>query len=128
MRFGPSSIRCWTSDSAKANRSSAMGSGGNKQSWSVTRQDFLKITGAIAGAVGLAPALSAPFLSKALAETKTATRHGGHLYMQTNETRNAVIHYLRSASGTITEVERIPTGGSGSGVFRPLYQANGPNA
>jgi hypothetical protein len=25
-------------------------------------------------------------------------------------------------------VERIPTGGSGSGVFRPLYQANGPNA
>jgi hypothetical protein len=56
------------------------------------------------------------------------TRHGGHLYMQTNETRNAIIHYLRSASGTITEVERIPTGGPGSGVFRPLYQANGPNA
>ncbi len=53
---------------------------------------------------------------------------GGHLYMQTNETRNAIVHYLRSASGTITEVERIPTGGSGSGVFRPIYQANGPNA
>jgi 6-phosphogluconolactonase (cycloisomerase 2 family) len=99
----------------------------NKQSWSVTRRDFLKTTGAIAGAVGLAPALSAPFVS-VLAETKTLTRDGGHLYMQTNETRNAVIQYLRSASGTITEVERIPTGASGSGVFRPIYEANGPNA
>ena len=56
------------------------------------------------------------------------TRHGGHFYMQTNETRNAIIHYLRSTSGTITEVERIPTGGAGSGVFRPIYQAEGPNA
>jgi hypothetical protein len=56
------------------------------------------------------------------------TRHGGHFYMQTNETRNAIIHYLRSTSGTITEVERIPTGGPGSGVFRPLYQRDGPNA
>ena len=56
------------------------------------------------------------------------TRHGGHLYMQTNEPRNAVAHYRWSASGTITEVERIPTGAPGSGVFRPLYQANGPNA
>src|SRR4029077_16445036 len=55
-------------------------------------------------------------------------RHGGHLYMQTNETRNAVIHYLRSSNGTIAEVERIPTGGSGSGVFRPIYEASGPNA
>jgi 6-phosphogluconolactonase (cycloisomerase 2 family) len=96
-----------------------MGSG-DKQSWSVTRRDFLKTTGAIAGAVG-----SAPFV---LAETKTLRRGGGHLYMQTNETRNAIIHYLRSASGTITEVERILTGGSGSGVFRPIYDAEGPNA
>jgi hypothetical protein len=48
--------------------------------------------------------------------------------MQTNETRTAILHYLRSANGTITEVERIPTGGSGSGVFRPIYEANGPNA
>jgi 6-phosphogluconolactonase (cycloisomerase 2 family) len=67
-------------------------------------------------------------VSRVLAETKTQTRDGGHLYMQTNEIRNAIIHYLRSASGTITEVERIPTGGSGSGVFRPIYEANGPNA
>jgi hypothetical protein len=63
-----------------------------------------------------------------LAQTKALTRNGGHLYMQTNETRNAVIHYPRSASGTITEVERSPTGGPGSGVFRPIYEASGPNA
>jgi hypothetical protein len=37
--------------------------------------------------------------------------------MQTNEIQNAVIHYIRSANGTITEVERVPTGGSGSGAF-----------
>jgi hypothetical protein len=55
------------------------------------------------------------------------TRQGGHLYMQTNETRNVVVHYLRSANGTITEVERFPTGGPGSGDFSPIYQVNRPN-
>ena len=35
----------------------------------------------------------------------------GHLYMQTNETQNAIIHYLWSASGTLTEAERILTNG-----------------
>jgi len=55
--------------------------------------------------------------------------HGGHLYMQTNENQNAMIHYVRSGSGRITEVERIPTGGSGSGVFKPISgQASAPNA
>jgi 6-phosphogluconolactonase (cycloisomerase 2 family) len=44
----------------------------------------------------------------------------GHLYMQTNETRNCVIHYLRSADGTITESERVPTGGAGSGGYNPI--------
>ena len=54
--------------------------------------------------------------------------HGGHLYMQTNESRNAVIHYRRSPSGAIREVKRILTDGAGSGVLRPIYDANGPNA
>ena len=67
-----------------------MGSVGNKQSWSVTRRDFLKTTGAIAWAVGLAPTFSAPFAPKALAETETLTRPGGHLYVQTNETQRCV--------------------------------------
>jgi 6-phosphogluconolactonase (cycloisomerase 2 family) len=52
---------------------------------------------------------------------------GGHLYMQTNETRNAIIHYLWSASGTLTEAERILTNGPGSGGFSPIYLISRPN-
>jgi hypothetical protein len=100
----------------------------NQQSWSVTRRDLLKKTSAIAGAVGLTPALSAPFVSRVLAETKPLTRVGGHLYIQTNETRNAVIHYIRFYDGTVTEAERVSTSGAGSGIFRPIYNADGPNA
>ena len=56
-------------------------------------------------------------------------RRGGHLYMQTNEVQNAVIHYLRSPTGTITEVDRVPTGGAGSGLFKPISgQESAPNA
>jgi hypothetical protein len=42
---------------------------------------------------------------------------GGHLYIQTSEIRNAVIHFLRAADGTISETDRVPTGGAGSGSF-----------
>src|SRR5262245_22424056 len=53
----------------------------------------------------------------------------GHLYMQTNELRNAVVHYRRSANGAIEEVDRIATGGAGSGEFKPTSgQASAPNA
>src|SRR5918996_3572699 len=52
-----------------------------------------------------------------------------NLYMQTNEIRNAIIHYSRSADGTITEVERVPTGGAGSGTFKPISgEESAPNA
>src|SRR5215813_6340345 len=54
---------------------------------------------------------------------------GGHTYIQTNEVRNCVIHYLRAPDGTITEVERVPTGGAGSGPFKPVSgQESAPNA
>ena len=43
-----------------------------------------------------------------------AAAQSGHLYMQTNELRNAVVHYRRSADGTIEEVDRVSTGGAGS--------------
>jgi 6-phosphogluconolactonase (cycloisomerase 2 family) len=78
---------------------------------------------------GLAQASTTP-TKKAVAskEMSSSSHGGGHLYIQTNETRNAIIHYHRSTNGTITEVERVPTGGAGSGVFRPIYEANGPNA
>jgi len=45
---------------------------------------------------------------------------GGHLYTQTNEFQNCVIHYVRFADGTITESERVPTGGAGSGGYNPI--------
>src|SRR6476660_4471334 len=54
---------------------------------------------------------------------------GGHLYMQTNEIRNAVVHYRRGEDGKITEVDRVSTGGAGSGTFKPISgQESAPNA
>jgi hypothetical protein len=50
---------------------------------------------------------------------------GGHLYMQTNEARNSVVHYLRAPDGQITEVERQLTGGAGSGAFNYLTDLSG---
>jgi 6-phosphogluconolactonase (cycloisomerase 2 family) len=58
-----------------------------------------------------------------------SSQGGGHLYMQTNEIRNAIVHYRWSKSGTLTEVERVPTGGAGSGTFKPISgQESAPNA
>src|ERR1700757_510904 len=54
---------------------------------------------------------------------------GGHLYIQTNEVRNCIIHYRRSANGTLTEVQRVATGGAGSGTYKPISgQESAPNA
>src|SRR5215813_4940849 len=54
---------------------------------------------------------------------------GGHLYMQTNEVKNKIIHYHRSPNGTLTEVERVATGGAGSGTFKPISgQESAPNS
>lgn len=50
-------------------------------------------------------------MSKAMS---ISSHGGGHLYMQTNEVCNAIVHYRWSKSGTLTEVERVPTGGAGS--------------
>src|SRR5262245_48486852 len=53
----------------------------------------------------------------------------GHLYLQTNEIRNCIVHYRRSANGALEEVERIATGGRGSGTFKPISgQESAPNA
>src|SRR5262245_62010009 len=48
-----------------------MPSRASRQGRGATRRDFLKTMGVAAGAAGLAPAVSAPFVSTALAETKT---------------------------------------------------------
>jgi 6-phosphogluconolactonase (cycloisomerase 2 family) len=53
----------------------------------------------------------------------------GHLYTQTNEIRNFIIHYRRTTNGAIEEVDRIATGGAGSGEFKPTSgQESAPNA
>ncbi|MFE2642721.1 lactonase family protein [Streptomyces nigra] len=53
----------------------------------------------------------------------------GHLYMQTNGVKNEVVHFTRGADGTLTEVERVSTGGAGSGLFKPISgQESAPNA
>src|SRR5260370_25830932 len=62
-------------------------------------------------------------------EKSMSTGRGGHLYMQTNEPRNAVVHYHRGADGKIPEVDRVSTGGAGSGTFKPISgQESAPNA
>src|SRR5215470_16307692 len=59
----------------------------------------------------------------------TSNHRGGCLYMQTNETRNAIVHYRWSATGALTEVERVLTGGAGSGTFKPISgQESAPNS
>jgi 6-phosphogluconolactonase (cycloisomerase 2 family) len=52
---------------------------------------------------------------------------GGHLYMQTNEVKNAIVHYHWSANGALAEVERVATSGAGSGELSPIYHVNRPN-
>ena len=62
-------------------------------------------------------------------ETRMSNGHGGHLYTQTNEIKNCIIHYQWSANGSLTEVERCLTGGAGSGEFKPISgQESAPNA
>jgi 6-phosphogluconolactonase (cycloisomerase 2 family) len=57
------------------------------------------------------------------------TPQDGHVYIQTNEVRNCVIHYIRGADGKLTEMQRIPTGGAGSGTYKPVSgQESAPNA
>src|SRR5262245_35106075 len=94
------------------------------------RRAFMQMAaGAVAGAgaVGMGPRIVAPGI--AAAQTSSVQRRGGHLYMQTNETSNAIVHYRRSADGVLAEHERVSTGGKGSGVFKPISgQESAPNA
>lgn len=53
----------------------------------------------------------------------------GHVYMQTNETQNRILHFGRKADGRLKLLESIPAGGAGSGVFKPISgQESAPNA
>jgi 6-phosphogluconolactonase (cycloisomerase 2 family) len=55
-----------------------------------------------------------------MSEQQTSMAASGQLYMQTNEARNAVIHYRRGPDGTLAEADRVLTGGAGSGGYNPI--------
>jgi 6-phosphogluconolactonase (cycloisomerase 2 family) len=59
--------------------------------------------------------------------TQTKKAAGGNLYMQTNEVKNLIIHYHWSANGALAEVERVATGGAGTGELSPIYHTKRPN-
>jgi 6-phosphogluconolactonase (cycloisomerase 2 family) len=99
------------------------------------------LVGGIASAVALGAAASVKAASsgnpKASPKDRVSTvsrgmdasGDGGHLYMQTNEKRNFLVHYRRSGTGRLKEVERAATGGAGSGVFKPISgQESAPNS
>ncbi|MBA2250003.1 MAG: beta-propeller fold lactonase family protein [Chitinophagaceae bacterium] len=69
----------------------------------------------------------------ALTACKKGDRHDskitGTLYMQTNGIKNEIIQYARMNDGNLAEVQRIATGGAGSGTYKPIYdEPNQPNA
>ena len=98
---------------------------------SINRRAFLQMaasaaTGAAVG--GVMPEIAAAQKSLSPSRVKSTPHSvGGHLYMQTNEVKNAIIHYHRSANGALTEVERVATGAAGSGQMSPIYHVNRPN-
>jgi 6-phosphogluconolactonase (cycloisomerase 2 family) len=96
----------------------------------VNRRAFLQVAaaGVVTGAAvaGGIPEIAVAQQSRSEQKSRS-DQGGGHLYMQTNETQNSIVHYHWSASGTITEVERIPTGGAGSGLLSPIYHTSRPN-
>lgn len=53
----------------------------------------------------------------------------GHVYMQTNEKQNRILHFGRNENGQLELVESVPTGGAGSGIYKPISgQESAPNA
>src|SRR6266481_243462 len=82
---------------------------------------------AVAASIVAATVIFTAVGSAQVPTTPTKKAAGGNLYMQTNEVKNAIIHYHRSANGALAEVERVVTGGAGSGELSPIYHINRPN-
>ncbi|MGC1955918.1 MAG: hypothetical protein WA970_25790 [Gammaproteobacteria bacterium] len=77
----------------------------------------------------LIPIALALLLFGTLGVDARASDLAGHVYMQTNETQNRIMHFGRNADGRLELLESIPTGGAGSGVFKPISgQESAPNA
>src|SRR5260370_15859587 len=86
--------------------------------WGVSRRGSLQMIAAVivaAVACGM-PENAAAQMDRGISQMRmsnpTSRPHprGGHLYMQTNETPNAILHYRWSTSGALAEVGRVATG------------------
>ena len=78
----------------------------------------------LAKAVLMLLVLTSPVSAHAKSEAQS-----GSLYIQTNEVNNSIIHYDRKRNGKLVEIERVATGGKGSGTFKPITgQESAPNA
>ena len=84
------------------------------------RKTFLTLT--LLGYASLA--FSAPELGTTLLHPDNIA---GHLYVQTNETKNAILVYQRNPDGSLKETGKVATGGAGTGESRPLHN-NTPGA
>lgn len=63
------------------------------------------------------------------AKGRLTDKKSGCLYMQTNGIKNEIVNYSRMENGNLVEVQRIATGGAGSGTFKPITGHDGePNA
>lgn len=89
------------------------------------RRSFTLI--AMAASIVAAAAIFTTVGSAQAPTTPAKKNAGGHLYMQTNELQNSIIHYHWSANGALAEVEHVATGGAGSGQLSPIYHINRPN-
>ena len=59
----------------------------------------------------------------------SASKYVGHVYMQTNEVKNQIMNFGRTAEGKLELHGTISTEGAGSGVFKPISgQESAPNA
>lgn len=68
-------------------------------------------------------------MTKEASMTDNTKGKTGHLYMQTNALENEIIHFSREEDGSLKEIERVKTGGAGSGEFKPISgQESAPNA
>src|SRR5260370_9284769 len=85
--------------------------------WGVSRRGSLQMIAAVivaAVACGM-PENAAAQMDRGISQMRmsnpTSRPHprGGHLYMQTNEARNANVHYRWSTSGALRQVGRVPS-------------------
>jgi multiple sugar transport system substrate-binding protein len=85
-----------------------MRTGGNKPSRAITRRSFLQRS-AVIGAAGLAPAISAPFVSTALADTKTLKIiQWSHFIPQYDKWLDAFAKDWGKSNGIAVTVDHIP--------------------